>query len=139
MPFGLRGYRLSDKLIFPYPRVGVVLWVVTPSGKILLQENESLQLELPFEAVQGGEDWLSAVARLRKRFFGQIFSEELAGLAHWSSSEAQEAWAFAIFRVEVSESVQLVKGFWKTSLEGLKLSSWVSPIREMIDTSKAQH
>lgn len=130
---------MSDESIFPYPRVGVVLWVGTPSGKILLQENQNFQLELPFEAVQGGEDWLTAVRRLQKRFLGQVYAETLMGLAHSGSQDGQGAWAFAVFKVEVSEAVQLVNGVWKASLEGLQLTSWVTLIREMIDTSDAPH
>lgn len=130
---------LSDSSLFPYPRVGVALWVVSDSGAILLEEKEPDHYDLPFEALIGGEDWWASVDSIQKQFFGRSFPSVLWGLSHSPSGPAREAWAFVVFKIQLTEPVQILKGIWKTSLEGFKLGPILSQVGEMIDTPNAPH
>jgi hypothetical protein len=117
----------------------VVLWVFSDFGSILLNENENHHFDLPFEALVGGEDWSASVERIQKQFLGRSFPFLLWGLSHSPSGPAREAWAFVVFKAQLSEPVQILKGTWKTSLKGLKLGPVTSQVGEMIDTPNATH
>lgn len=115
------------------------MWVKSDCGSLLLWENKGPQFELPFEAILGGEDWLASVERIQRQFLGRSFPAGLWGLSYSTHQLTKEDWAFVVFKVQLVEPVQLVRGVWKNSLEGLKLGPMISQVREMIDTPQSPH
>lgn len=134
---------MSGSFYSPYPQVGVALWILSEKKEILLlskkeEESGSLFWELPLVPLLGGESWVKSAQRLQTQVLGQDFPLILEGLSHATQTH-QEAWSFILFKVELTQPIQLVSGIWKKSLEGLSLGSLTSQLIENIDTLNARH